>query len=239
MVRNIVERVGDRKRNRRVKRAIHIPVKAVPVVAQNPKRGRDITQACTIPHHKIIHQNMVVAIIQPPTTGTAVGGCSGGLGMPQSKAGIAAPRTKPGDRVLESMIRHRTRIEEAVKGRFRRSAYIQIPHDQQIPTKSGGSPMLNQTSGLLASLSNIRCSPPCLEVTDCHVKPNSIVIWLDRFVIQPIKSDISALGRDGCLGLDSQFVTVVIQERYDLRSRWIHQIGPEVATASAVIQNIV
>ena len=99
--------------------------------------------------------------------------------------------------------------------------------------------MLNQTSGLLASLSNIRCSPPCLEVTDCHVKPNRVVVGGYGFVIKPIKSDISALGRDGCLGLDSQFVTVVIQERYDLRARWIHQIGPEVATASAGIQNIV
>ena len=99
--------------------------------------------------------------------------------------------------------------------------------------------MLNQTSSLLSSLSNIRCSPPCLEVTNRHIKPDGIVVGLNRFVIQPIKGYVSTLGRNGGLGLDPQFVAVVIQERYDIGARWIHQIGPEVATASAGIQNIV
>ena len=78
--------------------------------------------------------------------------------------------------------------------------------------------MLNQTSSLLSSLSNIRCSPPCLEVTNRHIKPDGIVIRLNRFVIQAIKGNVAALGRNGGLGLDPQFVTVVIQERYDLRA---------------------
>ena len=99
--------------------------------------------------------------------------------------------------------------------------------------------MLNQTSCLLTSLGNIRCRPPGLEVSNRHIKPDGIVVGLNRFVIQPIKGYVSTLGRNGGLGLDPQFVTVVIQERYDLRTRWIHQIGPEVATASAGIQNIV
>ena len=99
--------------------------------------------------------------------------------------------------------------------------------------------MLDQTSCFLASLSNIRGGTPSLEVSNGHVQPNRVVVGGYGFVIKPVKSDVPALGSYRCLGFDSQFVAVVVKKGDNIRTRRIHQVGPEVATAATRIEDIV